>query len=136
MKLTKNQQFEIDTLKHFIPSNVKFQEITDKDIEKFFNWSDKGIPHNENIVISKDGFSALMWAKNRRDLQITTYIEDWGETLTAVDFVDEPEELAIFFSKRMKKPGIYTIWKLFNKPKELDEADKKRLSLMMVFKEQ
>ena len=58
------------------------------------------------------GLAALYWGKNRRDLQITSYKEDYGNYITSYDFVEEPRLIAQFIATRLKKPGIMDVWKL------------------------
>lgn len=129
IKLSRKQQLDMGTCVHFIPTNCHWDEITDEDIRKFFDWSDKGIGGDnikQQAMSTHTGLSALYWGKQRRDLQVTSYLQDWG-LITAADFVDEPEFLAIWLSKVMKKPGILTMWKLVNSPDKLDSADHARL---------
>jgi hypothetical protein len=106
MKLSQKQQRELQILKWWKPSNVKWGYITKKQIEDFFAWSDKGIKHGRNPMTDRDGFSALYWAKNRRDLQIQSYLEDWGSIMNAWSFTDMPLEVKEDIAKRMSKPAI------------------------------
>lgn len=128
MKLTKKQQVDLDTICYFIPSNVKFTPITDEDITRYFNWSDKGkggARIKREAMQTNTGLSALYWGKQRRDLQVTQYIEDWGKYITATDFVDEPLFLVEWLSKVMKKRGILGMWRLFNDTDALTKQDLK-----------
>jgi hypothetical protein len=130
MKLTNKQQLDIDTVKHFIPSNVKFKDLSDEDIERYFDWSDRGI--DKQVIVteamqSDSGIASLYWGKQRRDLQVTSYIEDWGSYITSVDFIEEPRFLVEWLSKVMKKPGILDMWKLFNDPKSINHDEIRRL---------
>lgn len=106
MKLSNKQAIEIKVLRYWIPSDVKFKRITDKQITDFFLWSDRGRPHGRNVLTDRDGFCALFWAKNRRDLQISSYLEDWGETIMAWDFDEMPQYIVEDIAKRMRKPAI------------------------------
>lgn len=122
--LTANQKKEIEIIKYFIPTNIQHQPITDKDIKAFYDWSDRGIGE-EAIkqqatglrVGTYTGLAALYWGKNRRDLQITSYKEDYGNYITSYDFVEEPRLIAQFIAQRLKKPGIMDVWKLHHNEK-------------------
>lgn len=104
MKLTKKQQKELRILKWWRPSNVRWGRITDEQVEAFFGWSDNGIPHRRNTMVERDGFCALFWAKNRRDLHISSYLEDWGDTMNAWSFTGFPLEVKEDVAKRIGKP--------------------------------
>ena len=41
MKLTNKQRNDLEVIKYFIPPNLKNQDISDKDIEMFFEYSDQ-----------------------------------------------------------------------------------------------
>lgn len=109
-KLSKKQQRELRILKWWKPSNVKWGRITTKQAQAFFAWSDRGVPHGRNVLgIARgkmDGFCALYWAKNRRDLQIQSYKEDWGNTMNAWSFTGMPIEVREDIAKRINKPEI------------------------------
>lgn len=78
MKLTNKQRKELAVIKYFIPSWVKFDPITDADIEAFLAWSDRGIKYHIKPLVN-DGLAALHYGKQYRDLQITSWkqgIED------------------------------------------------------------
>ena len=102
-KLSNKQQRELRILKWWKPANVKWGRITNRQIRIFFDWSDKGVAHGRNVMNSRDGFCALYWAKNRRDLQITMYLRDWGETVNAWSFKRMGKEVKEDISKRMRK---------------------------------
>lgn len=103
MRLSQKQQRELKILKWWKPTNVKWKRITKKQIEAFFAWSDRGKAHGRNILNDRDGFCALLWAKNRRDLQIAMYIEDWGITMNAWSFTGMPREVKEDIGKRIGK---------------------------------
>lgn len=106
MKLTNKQRRELRILKWWKPSAIKWGRITDKQLQDFFAWSDRGIPHGRNVMNERDGFCALYWAKNRRDLQIQSYLEDWGDTMNAWSFTGIPREVKEDIAKRINKPKI------------------------------
>jgi hypothetical protein len=106
MKLSPKQAREIDILRYWVPESGNFDGLTDEDIRAYFDWSDKGVAHGRNVMTGRDGFCALFWAKNRRDLQITSYLEDWGDTLNAWSFTEIPFVVRKDITKRMRKPAI------------------------------
>jgi hypothetical protein len=106
MKRSTKQQVEFAILMWWIPENYEYRPITDKDVDDFFAWSDRGVPHGRNILSDHDGFCALYWAKNRRDLQITTYLEDWNYIIGVWDFDEEPPYIVKDIAKRLKKPVL------------------------------
>lgn len=131
MRLTGKNQKEMHLLKHYTPTFLKDIEVTRADAEIYFDWSDRGKRRteiesriaDENRTKNFTGLSALYFGKRYRDLAITSYIEDWGETLTADDFTDEPREIAEFVAKAIHKPGLLAYWKMFNAQEELNAAD-------------
>lgn len=119
MKLTSKQQLDLKTVLYYFTSDIT---PTDDDISSYFAWSDKG----DRSYIARDtpGAIRLRIGKQRRDLQVTSYLQDWGKYITAVDLAtEEPEYICLWLSKVMNKPGIYTTWKLFNQPDQLDAND-------------
>lgn len=102
-KYSHKQARELRILKWWKPGNVAWGRITDKQVAAFFAWSDKGIPHGRNTLTDRDGFCALFWAKNRRDLQITQYREDWGTIMNAWSFSGIPREVKDDIAKRLGK---------------------------------
>lgn len=116
MKLSRKQERELKILRYWIPSNYSHKRITQKQVDDFFAWSDRGKPHGRNVLgVSRDnkadGFTALYWAKNRRDLQIASYKEDWGNTVSAWTFDEEPRYIVEDIAKRLKKPAILECWR-------------------------
>lgn len=105
-KLSSKQERELKILRYWIPSNFKHKRITAKQVNEFFAWSDRGIAHGRNTLSDNDGFCALFWAKNRRDLQISSYLEDYGSTMNAWSFDEMPRYIVEDIAKRMKKPSI------------------------------
>jgi hypothetical protein len=103
LSLSQKQQRELRILKWWKPSNVQWGRITQKQIRDFFAFSDRGIRHGRNLLMDRDGFSALYWAKNRRDLQIAMYLEDWGDTMNAWSFKRLPKEVKDDIGKRIGK---------------------------------
>lgn len=117
MRLSNKQQKELRIIEHFVPDNTNFPEPTEEDIEDFFAFSDKGEKRREiNRNRPFNGYDRLMWAKNRREVTVSMWREDWGYILTAMDFLDEPREIAEFASKALSKPGIMELWQEENEP--------------------
>jgi hypothetical protein len=136
MRLTRKQVKELEVVRWFIPTNGTFMDITNDDIERYFAWSDRGVGSEElhrEALHTNTGLSALYWGKQRRDLQITSYLEDWGRTCTAVDFMDEPVAIVEHLAKAMGKPAILTFWKMHNQPQELNDADREVLEPLEQF---
>lgn len=135
MKLTAKQRKELVVLKHFIPANCTFRPITDDDIACYFAWSDKGIGKadverlvgEEGRQRSFSGLAALYYAKRYREVAVAGYMEDWGTYCNAMDFVDEPREVAEYVAKAINKPAVMTMWKLHNEPREIDDNDREIL---------
>ena len=79
--MTRKQHRELEVVKHFIPATCTYLPLTDEDIRRFFYWSDRGIGKDEierEARQTNTGLTALYWGKQRRDLQVSSYIEDWG----------------------------------------------------------
>lgn len=122
MKLTKANQAELVILHHFTPSFLKSVEITDDDKEIYFDWSDRGKGkqeienrvNQENRTKKFTGVSVLYFGKRYRDLVVTESKAKWGETTTALDFINEPIIIAEFMAKSLNKPGIMDMWMLHN----------------------
>lgn len=135
MRLTSKNQKELRLIRYYIPDFMLDIDIDDESIKTYFDWSDRGIGKkeveeriaDENRTKKFTGLSALYFGKRYRDLAVTSYLEDWGDTCTSSDFVDEPKEVAEFLSKAMNKPGIIALWKVFNDPSELTDQDEKLL---------
>ena len=65
------KQNEIDLLMYFMPTVLKHINITQEDIDMYFEWSEKG-DHKDKIKLShfNDGFNVLVSSKGRRGLQM------------------------------------------------------------------
>lgn len=138
MKLTRKQSAELEAIRYFIPDNYEHQPVQERDVERFFAWSDRGVDGEgvkREAMQTNTGLSALYWGKQRRDLQVTSYLEDWGSTVTAIDFVHEPRPVVEWLSDAMGKPGVLTMWVLHNKPDDLTPAQRNELRSLGVFRE-
>lgn len=82
MKLSNKQKVDLETILYFIPKSLKHIEITDLDIKKFFDYSDKGM-HKEEVKQShfRDGFNALIYGKVYRGRQM----EMWEDGVLSGD---------------------------------------------------
>lgn len=49
MKITEKQKKDLETIIYFIPESMRNIQIKDKDIEKFFEYSDSG-KHKQEIA--------------------------------------------------------------------------------------
>lgn len=70
MKLSSAQQNDLETIKYFIPQQMKKIPITDNDIKMFFENSERGL-HKELVNSYRmDGFNALIQGKQWRGIHI------------------------------------------------------------------
>lgn len=130
-RLTTKQRQDLETAKFFIPDDFQHVPITDNDVRRYFDWSDKGIGKEgieREARQTNTGLAALYWGKQRRDLQVASYIEDWGTYLTPFDFVDEPEFLVTWLARVMHKPFLLTAWRAHNAPDQFDQTDTELLT--------
>ncbi len=119
MRLTNKNHKELRVLKHYTPQMLRDVEIDDESATLYFDWSDRGIGKalietriaHESRSKRFTGLSALYYSKRYRDLAITSYLADWGDTLLVWDFEDEPREIAEFVAKAMNKPSIMEVWR-------------------------
>lgn len=98
MKLSKKQELEIEIIKQFIPSNCMYEEITEKDITNYFEYSSEG-KHKE-LVDERNfsGFNSLIWGKRWCERHIQ---EIWKEDLK--EGIISIEELVEDFPKGVKE---------------------------------
>ncbi len=79
--MTIKQQNDIECIKWFIPETCKNIEITDKDIEMFLEYSDRGL-HKDKVgewafgEEWRNGFNALIAGKRWRGIHIHEMYED------------------------------------------------------------
>ncbi|NIL77172.1 hypothetical protein [Rhodococcus sp. B10] len=119
MKLSKKQQLDLDTIMYYYESDVV---PTGEDIAAYFAWSDRGDKTFQTMTTP--GAERLRWGKTYRELQVTSYLEDWGDYITAVDLAsEEPEFICEWLSKVMKKPAIISMWRMFNATDTLTQDD-------------
>lgn len=71
-RLTSGEQFDIETMRYFIPRNKLKTRITRQDEVRIADLSSKGIQPDRRTP----GFLNLLWGKTYRDEQITTYKRD------------------------------------------------------------
>lgn len=123
MKLSKKQRMDLDTCLYYFESDV---QPTDEDIASYFAWSDRG--DKSFLTRETPGARRIRYGKQYRDVQVTSYIEDWGQFITATDLAtEEPEFICEWLSRVMDKPAIISMWRMFNAPDKLDESDKANL---------
>lgn len=105
MGLTNKQQKDLETIKYFIPDCLKNIEITDDDVIKFFEYSDKGM-HKEDIKGNyfNDGFNVLIQGKRWRGIHIHELWEQGildGSVPYMVLVEDMPRSVVDFMKKEM-----------------------------------
>jgi hypothetical protein len=81
MKLTPKQLKDLETILYFIPAEMKDIRITESDIKKFFDFSDKGIKVEKRDYTKfaglggADGLDTLIQGKVRRGLHMGMWEE-------------------------------------------------------------
>jgi len=77
MNLTSGQKKDLETITYFIPNACKDWVITDKDIEDYFAYSDRGIKRgDEESMQVKDGYHALLEGKRWRGIHAHEIYEE------------------------------------------------------------
>jgi hypothetical protein len=113
VRLSTKQQRELEILRWFTDYS---KDITDEDIKRYFDASDRGIGAKDaklallNPSKYPAGFSKLIAAKSRRDLQIESWKEDWGSTVNAWSFTDEPQVIAEWVAEVLDREAIIMEW--------------------------
>lgn len=76
MKLTKNQQKDLESIIYFIPSILKNVSVKEEDIKMFFENSERGM-HQDKVRTShfNDGFNALIEGKRWRGIHMQMWEE-------------------------------------------------------------
>jgi len=109
-ELTKNERFDIQTMRYFIPKTTKKGwRITAKDRVAMADWSGRGIKPDEPITIGMSdqiptGLQVLAIGKTFRDY----HIKDWGESIelgyiTKAELLDGvPEWMRGWLYKKIK----------------------------------
>lgn len=89
MKLSKKQQDDIECIEYFIPTNCDWANKTDKDVEMFMEWSEKGSKYLKELSVippykteGRTYFHALCWGKKRRGINI---FELWEPAILSGD---------------------------------------------------
>lgn len=75
--MTAKEQFDIRTMRYFIPPNKYKTRITKQDEQAMANLSSRGTQPTRRTK----GFQNLQWGKTYRDLQITQWSDDIKEGL-------------------------------------------------------
>lgn len=113
MKLTTKQQKDLDTILYFLPEVMRSIKIEDKDIEKFFEYSDKGQHKQEVWEMPTQGvftwFGALIQGKRWRWIHMEQY-EQW--------ILDWSTPYFVLLGWATKKRKWYQFWKpkFYNEP--------------------
>lgn len=76
MKLTSKQKIDLETIRYFIPNQMKDIHILESDIVKFFEYSDKWMHKWEISRSDRSYFKALIEWKRWRGIHIWMY-EEW-----------------------------------------------------------
>lgn len=115
MKLTNKNRRELEVLRHYMLAHMKHIPLPDEAIEAYFDWSDRG---NRRFLAEASAeinsgvagpYTALLAGKRLRDLQVTSFRRDWGDLINEHDFVDEPDSVAQFLAKALRKPEILAV---------------------------
>ncbi len=115
MKLTTKQQNELVVWQYFMPKNIKWEEETEEDITKFFEWSQEG-KHKERSgslsgELDTSYFNALREGKKWAGIHMQIYEEgvlDLSMPYVVIlgGYTDEdpaPREVVDFMKKEMFK---------------------------------
>lgn len=120
MKLTEAQKNELVVWEYFIPKNCRWLPKTDKDIEMFFEWSERG-KHKQIAGIptylpeGRIYFHALVWGKKRAGMNIHELWEQgvlvgcglgYFTLLGGEDDEDIPPRAVVDFMKKEMFKGI------------------------------
>lgn len=99
--MTNSQKKELVMLEWFAPTGTKlvWDEPNDADIKKYFDWSERGIPHGENVMQGRSYFCKLYWGKSRRELHAAMWKQDKDRIFFEEDFTNEPKEIQDFFKR-------------------------------------
>ncbi len=104
-KISDKQKIDIEVIKYFIPSRVNYPKLTEQDIRKFLEYSDKGLHKGSVDERVFDGFNALVQGKRWRGIHIH---ELWKKGLEeGVLFLfelkeDLPREVYNFLCRELK----------------------------------
>lgn len=112
MKLTSKQQKEIDLVKYFVPNEMSKVEISDKDVEKYFELVEQGkhkhetAHHTMKPTNETTGYGALLHGLIRRDINVSMYTKDFEEyrkTLVEIWVKDQgfPDGIAELIIKKL-----------------------------------
>jgi len=104
MKFSTKQQKDLETIKFFIPMCMKKIDITEEDIENFFQYSDRGLNKDLKDKRRMDGFNALIQGKRWRGIYIHEMYEQGvldGSVPYFVLLEDMPRVVVDFLKKEM-----------------------------------
>mgnify|MGYP006928485472 CR=1 FL=1 len=113
MKLTNKQQKDLETVIYFIPEIMKHIKIEDKDIMKFFEYSDQGKHKQEVESMPTQGiftwFGALIQGKRWRGIHMEQYEQG---------ILDGSTTYFVLLGWATKKRKWYQFWKdkFYNDP--------------------
>lgn len=109
--MTKEQAKDIETIRYFIPNDMKSIPITDQDIQDFLALSERG--ENKNRVRDRgmDGFNALVQGKRWRGIHMQMWEDGHLDGVTPyAELVSElPESVARFMAKELFRGMDYDL---------------------------
>lgn len=104
--LTNKQQKDLETILYFMPESMRWIKIENKDIKKFFEYSDEGKHKQEVQSMPTQGvftwFGALIQGKRWRGIHMEQY-EQW--------ILDGSVPYFILLGWLAKKRKWYQLWK-------------------------
>ena len=103
--MTNKQLKDLETVKYFIPDCMRGIEISDKNLEMFFEYSERGKNKQKRKNYGTDGFNSLCEGKRWRGIHMQMY-EDGvldGSMPYAVILQDTPRVVVDFMKKEMFK---------------------------------
>lgn len=103
MHLTNKQKQDLETIEYFNPNYCKYPQRTEKDIEMFFEWSERGLHKDKINEYKMDGFNALVQGKRWRGIQMQIYEDGVLDGMGYVSFIDKtvPRSVIDFMKKEM-----------------------------------
>lgn len=104
-RMTPKQTKDLETVKYFIPNGYKDFPITDADVEKFFEYSERGLHEAHKTDKIETGFDVLVFGKRRRGLHMGLWedgvLEGTMPYLTLLEGL--PDSVIDFMKKEMFK---------------------------------
>ena len=109
MNLSLRKEQDLETIKYFMPEFMKTIPISDEDVERFFEYSERGL-HKHLLstglgIHHQDGFNALCEGKRWRGIHMQMYEEGVLDGSTPYNILVEgaPKSVIDFMAKEMFK---------------------------------